>query len=219
MTAFETRETQMRNFDQIRRRAMGRTSLLALFAVGLVVPTGAWKLYTEQLALQPTSKLWVEGTSSIKSFSCQATEVKATVEASGTNAVARLMTGDKAVETVNVVVPSEKLDCGNGTMNEHMRKALKVNEAPTIDFHVTSYDMTKEANGVAGKLTGTLSLGGQTKTITVPAMGVMEAGALHVTGSYELAMSDYNLKAPSLMFGRIKVRDRVTVKFDLLLKS
>jgi polyisoprenoid-binding protein YceI len=209
----------MRNTDRIGRRVAGRTSLLALFAAGLVVSTGAWKLYTEQLALQPTSKLWVEGTSSIRSFSCQAGEVKATVEASGSNAVARLMTGEKAVESVNVVVPSEKLDCGNGTMNEHMRKAIKAEEAPTIAFHVTSYEMTKEANGVAGSLTGTLSLGGKTKTITVPATGAMESGALHVTGSYPLTMSDYDLKAPSLMFGRIKVRDQVTVKFDLLLKS
>lgn len=209
----------MRYLDQIRRRAAGRTSFLALFAAGLIGTTGAWKLYTEQLALQPTSKIWVEGTSTVKSFSCQANDVKATVEAPGSNAVARLMTGDKAVQTVDVVMPSAKLDCGNGTMNDHMRKALKVDAAPTIAFHVTSYEMNKEANGVAGKLTGTLSLGGETKTITVPATGVVDAGALHVTGSYQLTMSDYKLKAPSLMFGRIKVRDQVTVKFDLLLKS
>ena len=209
----------MRDFNQVRRRAARRTSLYALLAASLAVLTGAWTLFQEQLSLQPTSKLWVEGTSTVRSFSCQASEVKATVEASGSNAIARLMTGDKAVESVNVVVPSEKLDCGNGTMNDHMRKAIKMNEAPTIAFRVTSYDLTKEANGVAGKLTGTLSLGGETKTITVPATGVMDAGALHVTGAYPLTMSDYNLKAPSLMFGRIKVRDQVTVKFDLLLKN
>jgi len=209
----------MRKLTQIRRRAAGRTSFLALIVAGLVVPTGAWTLYTEQLALQPSSKLWVEGTSTVRSFSCQANEVKATVEASGANAVARLMTGDKAVESVNVVVPSEKLDCGNGTMNEHMRKAIKADASPAITFHVTSYDLNKDANGIAGKLTGTLSLGGETKTITVPATGAMVDGALHVTGSYQLSMTDYNLKAPSLMFGRIKVRDQVTVKFDLLLKS
>jgi polyisoprenoid-binding protein YceI len=209
----------MTSITRIRRRLAGRTTFVALLATGLVVSTGAWKLYTEQLALQPTSRLWVEGTSTVRSFSCQAGEVKATVEASGSNAIARLMTGDKAVESVNVVVPSEKLDCGNGTMNEHMRKAIKAESAPTITFHVTSYDLAKEANGVTGNHTGTLSLGGQTKTITVPATGVMDAGALHVTGSYPLTMSDYDLKAPSLMFGRIKVRDQVTVKFDLLLKS
>ena len=208
----------MRDFSQVRR-SMGRAPFFVLLAAAFVAPTGAWTLYQEQLALQPQSKLWVEGTSTVRSFSCQASEVKATVDASGSNAVARLMTGDKAVDAVNVVVPSEKLDCGNGTMNEHMRKAIKASESPTIAFHVSSYELSKDANGVTGTLTGTLSLGGVTKTITLPAAGVMDAGALHVTGAYELAMSDYNLKAPSLMFGRIKVRDKVTVKFDLLLKS
>jgi polyisoprenoid-binding protein YceI len=209
----------MTHFEQIRRRSAGKASLLALIVVGFIVTTGAWTFHEEQLALQPQSKLWVEGNSTIRSFSCQASEVQATVNATGENAVARLMTGDKAVQAVTVVVPSEKLDCGNGTMNEHMRKAIKANDNPTIAFKVTSYDLAREANGVSGTLTGTLSLGGQTKTIAVPAKGTVTDGALHVTGAYELAMSDYDLKAPSLMFGRIKVRDKVTVKFDLLLKS
>lgn len=220
MTAFETRETpEMRNLDQIRRRSVGKAPLFTVLAAALALGTGAWTLYEEQLALQPQSKLWVEGTSTVRSWSCQAGDVRATVDASGTNAVARLMTGEKSVQTVNVVLSSEKMDCGNGTMNEHMRKALKTSDTPTIAFKVTSYDLAKEPNGVSGTLTGTLSLGGVTKTIAVPATGVMTDGALHVTGAYELAMSDYNLQPPSLMFGRIKVRDKVTVKFDLLLKS
>ena len=42
---------------------------------------------------------------------------------------------------------------------------------------------------------------------------------LRVTGSYDLNMTEYGLKPPTLMFGRIKVGETVTVKFDLLLKS
>jgi hypothetical protein len=57
------------------------------------------------------------------------------------------------------------------------------------------------------------------KAIAISAQGKTESGALHVTGAYELKMSDYDLTPPSLMFGRIKVRDAVNVKFDLLLKS
>ena len=205
--------------ELIRRRYAAKAFLITLLGASLAASTGAWTRSTEQLALQPTSKLWVEGTSTVRSFSCQASEVQATVEASGANAVARLMSGDKAVQAVTVVVPAAKLDCGNGTMNEHLRKAIKADAVPTIEFHVTSYELDKAATGVAGTLTGTLALGGVTKTITVPATGGLADGALHVTGSYPLAMSDYQLKAPSLMFGRIKVRDQVTVKFDLLLKS
>jgi polyisoprenoid-binding protein YceI len=111
------------------------------------------------------------------------------------------------------------MECGNGTMNEHMKKALKVSEFPTIEFKLSSYDVTRGAEASTGTLKGTLTLGGVQKSISIPAEGKTDAGALHVTGSYELKMSDYDLKAPTLMFGRIKVRDAVNVKFDLLLKS
>jgi polyisoprenoid-binding protein YceI len=104
-------------------------------------------------------------------------------------------------------------------MNEHMKKALKVSDNPTIEFHVTSYDVARQTDGITGTITGTLELGGVTKTISVDAIGKPQDGMLHVTGSYPLKMTDYGLKPPSLMFGRIKVAESVKVNFDLLLKS
>jgi hypothetical protein len=64
-----------------------------------------------------------------------------------------------------------------------------------------------------------LTLGGVQKAISIPAEGKTEGVALRVTGAVEVIMTDYDLTPPSLMFGRIKVRDPVTVNFDLLLKS
>ena len=114
---------------------------------------------------------------------------------------------------------SEKLDCDNGTMNDHMRNALKVKDFATIEFKVATYDLTRTPEGISGSMNGTLTLGGVKKPITVFATGASESGALHVIGSYDLKMTDYDLKPPTLMFGRIKVGETVTVKFDLVLKS
>jgi polyisoprenoid-binding protein YceI len=194
-----------------------KTTLLAL---AILIPgSAAWTVANELLLLQPQSRLWVDGTSSIKSFSCKAGEVNAVVEANGANAIPSLLTGDKDVKAVRVTIPAERLDCGNGTMNEHMRKAIKASDNKTIDFRLTDYDVTRNPDGVAGKITGTLALGGVTKTITMDAVGKPEGGMLHITGAYELRMTDYDLKPPTLMFGRIKVGEKVTVKYDLLLKS
>ena len=87
------------------------------------------------LVLQPQSRLWVDGTSTMRSFSCKASEVNAVVEASGRTRSRRLLTGEKGVQSVSVAVPAEKLDCGNGTMNEHMRKAIKVERSPDDRVH------------------------------------------------------------------------------------
>jgi polyisoprenoid-binding protein YceI len=190
-------------------------------AAGLVLtlPLVAWSPVRELLTLQPESKLWVDGTSTVRSWTCRANDVDASVEAIP-NAISQIASGEKGVRTVRVRVQTEKMECGNGTMNEHMKKALKADANPVIDFKLVSYDVSKAADGVTGTLTGTLSLGGVQKAIAIPAVGKIEgAGALRVTGSYPLKMTEYDLKPPTLMFGRIKVGETVTVKFDLLLKS
>jgi polyisoprenoid-binding protein YceI len=194
-----------------------KTTLLAL---ALIIPgAGAWTVANDLLVLQPQSRLWIDGTSSIKRFSCKAGEVNAVVEANSAHAISTLLTGDQGVKTVRVTIPAARLDCGNGTMNDHMRKALKVSESPTIDFRLTSYDVARNPDGIAGTITGTLALGGVTKTITLKAEGKPDGQMLHITGTHELNMTEYDLKPPKLMFGRIKVGDKVTVNFDLLLKS
>jgi polyisoprenoid-binding protein YceI len=198
-------------------RANIKSSLLAL---AIILPaSGAWTVANEVLVLQPQSRLWIDGTSTVRSFSCKAGEVNAVVEASGAGAIQQLLSAEKGVKTVHVTVPAERLDCGNGTMNEHMRKAIKLSENKTIEFKLADYDVARSADGVAGTIKGTLNLGGVSKPITMKAEGKPEGEMLHVTGSYDLDMTEYGLKPPTLMFGRIKVGKTVKVKYDLLLKS
>ena len=188
----------------------------AIATLLLLAPAGAWVPADAPLTLAPQSRLWVEGTSTVRGFQCKAPALEADVSAAP-NAIAAVLAGEKGVTAAELRVPAAKLDCGNGTMNEHMLKALKAKEHGTIVFRVTSYDVAKGAEGVTGTLTGTLSLGGVEKTITVAATGRDAGGALRVAGSYQLRMSDYGLKAPTLMFGTLKVNEVVKVGFDLVL--
>lgn len=179
----------------------------------------AWTPANPVLTLQPQSRLWVSGTSTVRSFECKATAFDVRLDAAP-DAVAGVLAGEKAVRTADVTVPAAKLDCGNGKMNEHMWKALKKEQHPDIAFRLTSYQSAKGAAGVQGELTGVLALGGVEKTITFPGTAVDAGeGTLRVTGTHELRMTEYGLKPPSLMLGSMKVGDRVTVAFDLLLKD
>ena len=105
----------------------------------------------------------------MRAFQCQAGAFDAKVESSGADAVAAVLAGEKAVSTIEVTVPAEKLDCRNGTMNEHMRKALKAKEFPTVVFRATSYDLARTSESVGVTLNGSLTLGGVEKPITVNA--------------------------------------------------
>ncbi len=189
----------------------------AFAAVMVLAPV---RIASEQLAVQPQSKMWVEGTSTVRSFQCTVPDFKLAVNADGAGAVGAVLAGQKAVRTVELTVPAAKIDCGNGTMNDHMRKAIKAEESPSIKFTLSTYDVAKAGDGVEGTMHGTLDLGGAQRPINVTAVATDAGnGAMRIVGGYEVVLSAYDLKRPSLMFGRIKVGDAVQVKFDLMLKS
>jgi polyisoprenoid-binding protein YceI len=180
----------------------------------------AWPTAVNQMTLQSGSQLWVKGTSTVRSFECKAVELEARVETSGPGAAFAVIAGEKAVTRAAVDVPAAKLDCANGTMNDHMRKALKAKENPVIGFRVASYELAKGAAETTVTMAGELALGGVTKPITVVAKATEESnGQLRVAGTHEVKMTEFGLKPPSLMMGTMKVADKVTVGFDLLLKD
>ena len=198
-----------------------RTATRFAQAALCVVPTlTPWTSIGNVMSLEPQSRLWVAGTSTVRSFECRAGAFDASIESTAPGAAKAVAAGEKAVQTVTVTVPATALDCKNGTMNEHMLKALKAKEHGTIVFKLGSYDIARAGAGVQGTLSGSLTLGGVTKPVTITATGnALPDGTLQVTGMHELNMKDFGLKPPSLMMGTMKVNERVKVNFDLILKG
>lgn len=197
-----------------------RRTLLAAVAGLTLIPAGAWMRIDTPLKMQPDSRIWVEGTSTTKSWSCKAPAVDGDIVATSAEAPAAVLNGDKAVRSVTLRVATPKLDCGNGTMTGHALKAIKAGEHQSIVFTLASYDLAKALDGTKGTLRGTLTLGGVTRPVTIVALAKPAAGGqMRVTGSYMLKMSDYGLTPPKLMMGAMKVGNEVTVGFDLVLKA
>lgn len=197
-----------------------RNALLTTLTGVAVLSAGAWMRIDTPLTVQPDSRVWVEGTSTTKSWNCKAPAFDADIIATSADAASAVANGEKAVRSVTIKVAAQKLDCGNGTMTGHAKKAIKADEHKTIIFTLVSYELAKGAEGTKGMLRGTLTLGGTAKPVSIAATAKPAAGGqMRVSGTYALKMSEYGLKAPSLMMGAMKVRDDVTVGFDLLLKA
>jgi len=198
---------------------LNRIPIALALAALLPVTIAAVRLATP-LDLQPESQLWVAGTSTVRSFRCQAGTFDAKVGSSAAEAVVAVLAGEKAVSAVEVTVPVDRLDCRNSTMNEHMRKALKAKEFPTIAFKVASYELARADEGVDVTLTGTLTLGGVEKPVTVAArVKGRDDGQLLVTGTHEVRMTEFDLKPPKLMLGTMRVDEKIKVGFEIALKD
>lgn len=195
-----------------------RTHLFASALLLVIATPAAWAgPPPDTLRVQPESRIWVEGTSTVRSFRCEAKNFTASLDAAD-GATAAVLAGTKAVNAVRVSVPAAGLDCSNGTMNGHMMKAIKGKENPEITFTLASYQLAKQGDGQTVTIDGSLTLGGATRPVTLSAKASAVEGGLQVVGSTPLKLSDFGLKAPSLMMGTMKVGDQVTVHYQLILK-
>ncbi|HEX7122824.1 MAG TPA: YceI family protein [Gemmatimonadaceae bacterium] len=210
--------------NQSPRRLLPQTAVgfLSLMVAALVLPAAvlasAVTPRDAQVLVMPESRLWIEGTSSVRAYQCHATKLDGQIGLAGEPGVG-VESFAGAVNAVSLDIPLESFDCRNGQMNGHMRGALKANEHPVIQFRMKSHEDALTAEGtLTVTLTGTLAIAGQEKEITLTATVVQDtAGQYRVTGSHELDMTEWGVKPPRLMFGTLKVHDKVMVRYDILL--
>lgn len=197
-----------------RKSALRR---IALLLPGVLI-AGAWSYAAGRMPFAPDSKLWIEGTSTVRSFKCYATALDGTAGYAG-DLTGGLEEVARAVDAVDVSVPAIQLDCKNDKMNSHMRKALKVEDNPTIQYRLTSREIAPGADGaLTVTLKGMLTLAGQEKEVSMVAGAVQDAdGRFRITGSAELRMTEFGIKPPSLMLGTMKVHDKVVVRYEIVL--
>jgi polyisoprenoid-binding protein YceI len=187
----------------------------ALLATGLAVASSL----AAQAApsYQVTGTLRVDGGSTVRSWSCEAQGLNAQVTGTPQAALSLAQVAG-AVQSVQLVVPTARLDCDNDTMNDHMWNALEKDRHPEIRFRMQSYSASGTPGGTAGlELRGTLEIRGQSHPVTLVAEASEgEGGGLRVTGVHEMNMTRWGVRPPRLMLGTLRVHEEVRVHFDLL---
>lgn len=172
------------------------------FAALAVILLAGWTMMPD-MSIQPESKLWVEGTSTIHDWTMTVGAFDGSVTAT---------TGE--IGAVSVTVPVAQLTADNGTMNKKAQKALRADKHPTITYNLTSADL-KGAGSFEAK--GQLTIAGVTQPANFAVKGEQVAdGRFRYTGSTRVNMSDFGVKAPTAMLGTIKTGDEVVVHFNVV---
>jgi polyisoprenoid-binding protein YceI len=184
--------------------------LTAAFAGAASAQTAPRTAFT----IQPESKLSVAGGSTVRGWTCNATGIDGAVLSDDTSL--SIVRASAAAASATLTVDVAALDCGNGTMNSHMRRALKQPTAPQIMFR---YQRMETAAGGTARITGNLTLAGETRLITLDGQLLEEpGGALRLRGTHTFNMTEFGVQPPRLMAGTMKVHDPVTVSFDVLFR-
>ena len=194
------------------------TATRLAIALIFVAATTATAQETARVVVAPESKLWIEGTSNLHGWSCKAEQLDAAVELDKAIASQLNTAPPKALKRVEVKVPVKSLKCGHGAMDNNLYKALNADASPDVTYILATFDAVPgETNDTFSlKTVGTLRVAGKENTVTMDVVATrMADGTVKATGTVPIKMTDYGIKPPTAIFGRLKTGDEVKVKFEL----
>jgi polyisoprenoid-binding protein YceI len=196
-----------------------RTRIPITVALIAIVAGGARAQSTAELAVGSESRVWIEGSSNIHSWSCSATTVDATI------AVEVAFRDDpdfpRYLKAVHVKVPVTALSCGHDQMDKSMRRALKADDTTRSPYISANFEAVRDAgdtNALTVSTVGTLEVAGRENAVKMDVGTTRLAdGTIEARGEVPILMSDYGIKPPTALFGALRASNRVVVKFALKL--
>lgn len=198
------------------------TSTLLLASVcglgALGTPRVAQAAQGPSVEISSESKVWFEGDSTIHPFSFKARSYKvaASVAPNQAGSLKEWLAGAR-LDKLEVEIPVKQLKSGDGTMDGNMYRALEADKYPTIRFSLGNAKLRAGGGDVDVDATGTLSIAGTERPITLKAEGKLDGTTFRLKGSKELQMSDFGVTPPviSLLVAKLTVKDRIVVRYDL----
>jgi polyisoprenoid-binding protein YceI len=169
-----------------------------------------------RLTVRSDSRLWLEGSSNVRDWRCDATSLDASVDVDddATHAAASSVT---RLRHVQVRVPTHALTCGRSQMDHIMYKALHVDDEPDCRQILGRFDVVSRTADGSLVMQGTLRIAGHERVVRLPVeVEQQHDGTLRAQGALPILMTDYGITPPTALFGVVRTENRIVVKFDLV---
>ena len=127
--------------------------------------------------------------------------------------------GLPAVRSAALLVPVRSLDCGIGLQNAHLFETLNATTNPTISFALDGYAVESSETVRHVRMNGVLRIAGVERLVVVHGTVVRDAsGQWILRGDRAINVSDFGVAPPRRFFGLFRVRDEVTVHFQVAVR-
>jgi hypothetical protein len=193
------------------------TAALAMVAIAVANTTGpAQSRDTIRVDVGRGSQVWIQGSSNVVDWRCQATAFEAMVEVDAF-AQARDGAAIAGLRGIDVRVAVRDLKCGNRKMEHDLYAALKATDLEQPKYIIGRFEILPDSTGSVIAARGPLNVSGVERSVTVTVTTRQDQdGRLRARGAVQMLMTDFGIKPPVGLFGLIRSRNEITVEFDLV---
>jgi polyisoprenoid-binding protein YceI len=202
-----------------------RMLALPLAAVSLLFTSTLQAQNLTRYQAEPAgSKVKIDGTSTVHEWTVESSIIGGYLELDPAMvADPQKAAPGKVKANVTVSIPARQLKSGTKAMDNVMHDALKAQQFPRIQYHLTELVLKETPKAANDPLRfdskGELTVSGVTNKISMPVtMERVEPAKLKTSGSTSVKMTSFGIKppAPKVALGLISTGDDVKISFEWL---
>jgi polyisoprenoid-binding protein YceI len=127
----------------------------------------------------------------------------------------------KSLHSFSFAVDVKSLKSEHESMDNRTYKTIKADKFPTVTYKLSSaVVMLVQKNKYTIKATGDLTIAGSTQTVVLNVNTVVNAdNTITCTGTQSIKLTDYKMDPPSFMLGAMKVKNDLTIQYNLVYKN
>uniref|UniRef100_UPI0040494ECF YceI family protein n=1 Tax=Fulvivirga sp. TaxID=1931237 RepID=UPI0040494ECF len=171
---------------------------------------------TSKFVIDPSSSFTLSGVSNVNEFDCELKEGfcedQLSIGYSHKN-------GNVYFKNANLSVSVSKFDCNSKYITRDMKKTLKEEEFPFMEFELLSIENFTSNKNTCPMAEALVTISGHTNKYYLKyELTPLTDSTYQIKMGSDFKMKDFNIDPPTAMMGLIKVHDTITVEIDLLLK-
>lgn len=171
---------------------------------------------TTRVQARADSRLWLEGTSNIRDWTCKAEAMEASFDIE-TLAAGSAGAKTRNVRAISVKVPIKQLKCGDRHMEAELYKALKATATSSVTaFFERMPDA--DVDSMRLEVTGDMTLAGVKRSVTVSLIRDRLLDGTHrARGTVPILMTDFGVSPPRPWGGLLRTGNKVLVQFEIFI--
>ena len=192
--------------------------LFFVLAANLLISSGYGQdnKIIHRLAIHPSSSISINGKTNVNKYDCAIEGYK------GSDTL--LLTAERGkgayFKRGVAKLAASAFECNMKVITKDLAETIQSDKYPYIELNFISFERVPKYEATEEKFKGNLTI--KLANVAVPcevrcSIVKDEKGLIHLRGHHNFKFSDFKLEPPSKMMGMVKVEEKITVNFHLVL--
>lgn len=168
------------------------------------------------LTASESSSMIIDGDSNVHNWEAEATQVNGTLVLQNVESITAESLTPESFKSLSLVIPVDGIDAESGGLKRNIHKHMEKDDYPNVTFELNNVTNISNQNGsllITGN--GVITAVGNEYTAEMQVTANVQNGGIQFTGEKQLLMTDFGIDPPTAVFGTIRSKDEVIIKFDV----